>query len=113
MKGINPSIRNLNYSFQTHSHFIPPSLNKTSTIFHSWIEVSSPVTEQVEKQEFKGEEAAKDVNVNEELLENPITPPPEEVITEPALEEAVPVTEAAGETAAENGCPVWRKPPAR
>ncbi|KAI3814628.1 hypothetical protein L1987_14269 [Smallanthus sonchifolius] len=69
-------------------------------------EAANPGTEEVDKHEVKHDEAAK--GVNEEVLENPIKPPPEEVITKPAIEDAVPITkaEAAGETAVENGCPV-------
>lgn len=40
--------------------------------------------------------------VNEEVLENPVTPPPEEV-TKPVSEETIPVTKVEG---SENGCQV-------
>ncbi|PWA58484.1 DNA-binding domain-containing protein [Artemisia annua] len=51
------------------------------------------------------EEGEPTKGVNEEVLENPITPPPEEV-TKPVTEEAAPVTkvEVGEPTASENGC---------
>ncbi|KAK1413965.1 hypothetical protein QVD17_29702 [Tagetes erecta] len=68
------------------------------------VKSASAVNEETCEEAEKHEETAK--VVSEEMLENPITPPPEEVITKPAIEETIPITraESAGETAAENGC---------
>ncbi|GJX51615.1 methyl-CpG-binding domain-containing protein 10-like protein [Tanacetum coccineum] len=75
-------------------------------------ESNKEVDEEVrEIPEVPSEEVPKKVNVvnedlvNEEVLENPITPPPEEV-TKPVTEEAAPVTkvEVGEPTSSENGC---------